>query len=53
MPLSYTPRKFVSHPNHKLFYLVEADHHTLGPDVTENLLGEMVSREHDIMSFTF
>lgn len=45
MPLLYTPRKFVSHPDHKLFYLVEADHRTLGSDAAEKQLSDIVSRE--------
>jgi hypothetical protein len=48
MPLLYTPRKFVSHPNHKLFYLVEADHRTLGSDVSEKQLADLVGCRLDI-----
>lgn len=52
MPLLYTPRKFVSHPDHKLFYLVEADHRTLGADAAQKLLEETVDWGHLIASCT-
>ena len=42
-PLSYTPRKFISHPYHPVFYVVEADHRTYGPKTIERILGEKVS----------
>ncbi|KAJ7622981.1 hypothetical protein B0H17DRAFT_1289482 [Mycena rosella] len=32
MPLSYTPRKFIAHPTNHYFYMIEGDHHVLGPD---------------------
>jgi len=30
IPLSYTPRKFVSHPHNGLFYVIEGDHRVMG-----------------------
>lgn len=51
MPLLYTPRKFVSHPVNKLFYLIEADHRTLGPDAAQMQLAELVSRMASIFLY--
>ena len=43
MPLTYTPRKFISHPYNTLFYAIETDHRTYGPKAIERILGEKVS----------
>ncbi|KAF9512528.1 hypothetical protein BS47DRAFT_1345296 [Hydnum rufescens UP504] len=43
MPLLYTPRKFISHPTNKLFYLIESDHRTLGPDVAQKRLEDLAA----------
>ncbi|KAF4946522.1 hypothetical protein FGADI_11160 [Fusarium gaditjirri] len=40
LPLKYTPRHFVKHPNEAFFYTVEADNNTLGPDLRTQLLAE-------------
>ncbi|KAF9016376.1 hypothetical protein BDZ89DRAFT_1166289 [Hymenopellis radicata] len=30
LPLSYTPRKFITHPNNEYFYIIEGDHRVVG-----------------------
>lgn len=42
MPLSYTPRKFITHPGNNYFYLIEGDHRVLGPDAAEKRLDDLV-----------
>ncbi|WVN88505.1 pre-mRNA-splicing factor RSE1 [Cryptococcus depauperatus CBS 7841] len=39
-PLSYTPRKFISHPYSPIFYMIEADHRRYGPSAIERILKE-------------
>jgi hypothetical protein len=46
MPLSYTPRKFITHPTNHYFYMIEGDHRVLGPEAAANKLDEMVSFPH-------
>ncbi|KAG7446535.1 uncharacterized protein BT62DRAFT_994128 [Guyanagaster necrorhizus] len=41
IPLSYTPRKFITHPHNEYFYLIEGDHRTLGDDAAANKLAEL------------
>lgn len=41
-PLSYTPRRFVSHPTSKLFYIAESDHRTHAPAAVNRLVEEQV-----------
>ncbi|KAK4686117.1 splicing factor 3B subunit 3, partial [Tremellales sp. Uapishka_1] len=36
--LSYTPRKFISHPYASVFYMIEADHRTYGPKAIERIV---------------
>ena len=43
IPLSYTPRKFVTHPDNRLFYMVEADHRVLSKEAAQKRLDELVS----------
>lgn len=43
-PLSYTPRRFVSHPTNKLFYIIESEHRTHGPAAVKRLIDEKVRR---------
>ncbi|APA10509.1 hypothetical protein sscle_06g052790 [Sclerotinia sclerotiorum 1980 UF-70] len=38
IPLTYTPRRFVRHPEHPLFYVVEADNNILSPATKQKLL---------------
>ncbi|WVQ82855.1 pre-mRNA-splicing factor RSE1 [Cryptococcus sp. DSM 104549] len=40
LPLSYTPRKFVSHPYNPVFYMIEADHRTYAPSAIERIVKE-------------
>lgn len=54
LPLQYTPRKFVSHPQNSFFYLIEADHRVMSEAATEERIKVMVSIPsliHDIISF--
>ena len=43
MPLTYTPRKFISHPYSTIFYVIESDHRTYGPKTVSRILAEKVS----------
>lgn len=43
IPLSYTPRKFITHPGNNYFYLIEGDHRTLGEEAASTKLDEFVS----------
>lgn len=45
IPLSYTPRKFASHPSNSYFYIIEADHRVTGPDAAAKKVAELV-RSH-------
>ncbi len=38
IPLTYTPRKFVRHPEQPLFYIIESDNNTLSPANRNRLL---------------
>ncbi len=38
IPLTYTPRRLVKHPEHSLFYTIESDNNTLSPDLRRQLL---------------
>lgn len=38
IPLAYTPRKFVRHPEHPLFYVIQADNNVLSPTTRQKLL---------------
>jgi splicing factor 3B subunit 3 len=40
IPLTYTPRKLVKHPEHPIFYTLEADNNTLPPELRAQLLNE-------------
>jgi splicing factor 3B subunit 3 len=42
MPLSYTPRKMITHPNNNYFYVIESDHRVWGDDAAEKKLAELV-----------
>lgn len=45
IPLTYTPKKLVQHPEHPMFYTIEADYNTLPPDLKSQLLAEAVNGE--------
>ncbi|KAK7417916.1 pre-mRNA-splicing factor rse1 [Neonectria magnoliae] len=40
IPLTYTPKKLVKHPDQPLFYTVESDNHTLPPELRAQLLAD-------------
>jgi splicing factor 3B subunit 3 len=40
IPLTYTPKKLVKHPEQPLFYTIEADNNTLPPDLRAQLLAD-------------
>lgn len=40
IPLSYTPRKFVRHPDQPLFYTIESDNNTLSISTKQRLLND-------------
>ena len=42
IPLSYTPRKFITHPGNHYFYMIEGDHRVLGEVAAEAKLQELV-----------
>lgn len=44
LPLSYTPRKFISHPHNGYFYLIEADHRVMSEEAIAKKTIEMRSR---------
>ena len=48
IPLSYTPRKFISHPTDTVFYMIEADHRTYGPAATQRIIAEKVSSDLEV-----
>jgi splicing factor 3B subunit 3 len=45
IPLSYTPRKFITHPNNNYFYLIEGDHRVLADEAATQKLNDLVSPE--------
>ncbi|KAI1609413.1 pre-mRNA-splicing factor rse1 [Exophiala viscosa] len=47
IPLPYTPRKFVRHPDHPLFYVIEADNNVLAPATRTRLLTETTAVNGD------
>jgi splicing factor 3B subunit 3 len=42
MPLSYTPRKFITHPTNRYFYLIEGDHRVHGQAAAAQKLEQLV-----------
>jgi splicing factor 3B subunit 3 len=42
IPLTYTPRRFASHPYHPLSYIVETDHRSYGQAAIDRIVGEKV-----------
>lgn len=40
IPLTYTPKKLVKHPQQPYFYTIEADNNTLPPEVRQQLLSD-------------
>ncbi len=46
IPLDYTPRKFLMHPQNGLFYLIEADHRAYGEESSQQQLERLVRTYH-------
>ncbi|KAI0066041.1 hypothetical protein BV25DRAFT_1849538 [Artomyces pyxidatus] len=44
VPLSYTPRKMLTHPTNGYFYLIEADHRVMGEGAAAQKIQEMRSQ---------
>ena len=40
IPLTYTPRKFVRHPEQPFFYTIESDNNTLAPGMRQRLIND-------------
>ena len=47
IPLPYTPRKFVKHPDHPLFYVIAADNNVLSPSTRNKLITESTAVNGD------
>lgn len=47
IPLPYTPRKFVKHPEFNLFYIIESDNNTLALATRNKLIGESPATNGD------
>jgi splicing factor 3B subunit 3 len=43
IPLSYTPRKFITHPTNRYFYLIEGDHRVYGETAAAQKIEDLVS----------
>ncbi|KAG6897777.1 pre-mRNA-splicing factor rse1 [Termitomyces sp. T32_za158] len=41
IPLSYTPRKFITHPSNHYFYMIEGDHRVMGEGAASKRLDEL------------
>ncbi|KAG6877888.1 pre-mRNA-splicing factor rse1 [Termitomyces sp. T159_Od127] len=41
IPLSYTPRKFITHPSNHYFYMIEGDHRVMGEGAASKRLEEL------------
>ena len=44
MPLSYTPRKFITHPGNHYVYMIEGDHRVMGEVAANAKLQELVRK---------
>ena len=44
MPLSYTPRKFITHPGNHYFYMIEGDHRVMGEGAADTRLQVLVGK---------
>ena len=42
IPLSHTPRKFITHPHNGYFYLIEGDHRVMGEEAVQQGLDKLV-----------
>lgn len=48
IPLTYTPRRFASHPYHPLSYIVETDHRSYGQAAIDRIVGEKTSKGKEV-----
>lgn len=48
IPLAYTPRRFVKHPEQPLFYVIESDNGVLSPATRQSLIQDAQSRNGDV-----
>ncbi|KAJ3506068.1 hypothetical protein NLJ89_g7080 [Agrocybe chaxingu] len=46
--LSYTPRKFISHPNNRYFYVIESDHRVVGDEAAKKKIEELHQSDEEI-----
>jgi splicing factor 3B subunit 3 len=44
IPLSYTPRKFITHPTNQYFYMIEGDHRVMGQEAANKRIDELVGQ---------
>lgn len=47
IPLSYTPRRLIKHPEQPLFYVIESDNNVLAPSTRARLLEDSKARNGD------
>ena len=47
IPLPYTPRHFVKHPDHNLFYVITADKNVLSPSTKDKLINDSTAVNGD------
>lgn len=52
LPLTYTPRKLLSHPTQQLFYTIESDHRVYSPDIITQKLKELVRVSLFMLNFS-
>ncbi|KAJ5733568.1 Pre-mRNA-splicing factor rse1 [Penicillium malachiteum] len=52
IPLAYTPRRFVKHPEQPLFYIIESDNNVLSPATRESLIRDSQVQNGDALSLS-
>ncbi|KAI2730163.1 hypothetical protein CBS147332_2015 [Penicillium roqueforti] len=48
IPLSYTPRRFVKHPDQPIFYVIEADNNVLSPATRQRLIDDSQAQNGEV-----
>ncbi|KAJ5623551.1 Pre-mRNA-splicing factor rse1 [Penicillium lividum] len=48
IPLAYTPRRFVKHPEQPIFYVIESDNNVLSPATCESLIKDSEARNGEL-----
>jgi splicing factor 3B subunit 3 len=48
IPLSYTPRRFVKHPEQPLFYVIESDNNVLSPATRQRLIDDAQAQNGEV-----